>query len=588
MAERRPLVSIPEDLTGPPTTALAVIPTGDTIPLDVLPGAGVLVDDGVLFFDPIAGSISTDANFTFDAVTALLRLQGTYDIIHTALAADDHAFEIDVNAAGFGDVKAIDIVYITGAINLGQDEAIILANIDESAALGGDVSGLQVLATEGLANIFGLFAGINVNPIEQLSGSFGDMDSALVNATDRLTEFTTAGNDVQMFVADNDTVTIGNATKFVEIEFLLAIVASGGGIAPVFEFSTGVGTWDVFTPVDGTNGMRNNGVIAWLEGDIPTWAVGTGGEFLIRITRTRNTLATPPTESKVQIAGATEYSWNKDGDLDVRDISARDIAVTGLVDGVDIAAHVADGTIHFTEASISHLNIQDIGTNSHAAIDTHIADGTIHFTEASIAHDNLDAGASPPIAAHVPAGGAAGQVLEKIDGTDYNTQWATPASMTFALALLQARDTTNQTVGTTWADVTLNTTDHENEAATIEHNNTNTDDIDIKVAGYYKIDYHVNIQHVGSPNTNTLLQGRMRLNDAGTGIAGSLAETTVFQDGSIEGDDVETILSASFYLNAAASDKITLQLQYVDISGTGTPGIETDEVSIKVTQLFRT
>ena len=28
----------------------------------------------------------------------------------------------------------------------------------------------------------------------------------------------------------------------------------------------------------------------------------------------------------------------------------------------------------------------------------------------------------------VPVGGTAGQVLEKIDGTDYNTQWATPAS----------------------------------------------------------------------------------------------------------------------------------------------------------------
>jgi len=27
----------------------------------------------------------------------------------------------------------------------------------------------------------------------------------------------------------------------------------------------------------------------------------------------------------------------------------------------------------------------------------------------------------------VPAGGTTGQVLEKIDGTDYNTQWATPA-----------------------------------------------------------------------------------------------------------------------------------------------------------------
>lgn len=28
----------------------------------------------------------------------------------------------------------------------------------------------------------------------------------------------------------------------------------------------------------------------------------------------------------------------------------------------------------------------------------------------------------------VPTGGTAGQVLEKVDGTDYNTQWATPAA----------------------------------------------------------------------------------------------------------------------------------------------------------------
>jgi len=54
-----------------------------------------------------------------------------------------------------------------------------------------------------------------------------------------------------------------------------------------------------------------------------------------------------------------------------------------------LTAHTSDGTIHFTEASISHLNIQDIGTNSHAQIDSHIADSTLHFTEASIDHLNI-------------------------------------------------------------------------------------------------------------------------------------------------------------------------------------------------------
>ena len=53
---------------------------------------------------------------------------------------------------------------------------------------------------------------------------------------------------------------------------------------------------------------------------------------------------------------------------------------------VQIDAHIADSTLHFTEASIDHTAIANIGTNSHAAIDTHIADGTLHFTEASIDH----------------------------------------------------------------------------------------------------------------------------------------------------------------------------------------------------------
>lgn len=41
---------------------------------------------------------------------------------------------------------------------------------------------------------------------------------------------------------------------------------------------------------------------------------------------------------------------------------------------------------HFTEASIDHANILNIGTKGHVAIDTHIADNTLHFIEASIDH----------------------------------------------------------------------------------------------------------------------------------------------------------------------------------------------------------
>ncbi|KKM19692.1 hypothetical protein LCGC14_1652980, partial [marine sediment metagenome] len=251
------------------------------------------------------GTPSTGAFTVFSALSGV--------IVFTATEDDAIALEIDVIGGGFADIKALGFSYITGAIGAGQDEAVLLVNFDQSAALGGDIAALAVVSTEGLAIAYVIAAGAGVAPIKHQSGVFEDMDSALVNAVDRLTEFTTAGTDIQMFVADNDTVTIGNATKFQNIEFLLAIVASGGGVAPTFEFSTGVGIWGSFTPVDGTNGMRNSGIIVWDDVDTPGWLVGTGSEFLIRITRTRNTLATPPTESLVQIAGVVQFGWNADG-----------------------------------------------------------------------------------------------------------------------------------------------------------------------------------------------------------------------------------------------------------------------------------
>jgi hypothetical protein len=70
-------------------------------------------------------------------------------------------------------------------------------------------------------------------------------------------------------------------------------------------------------------------------------------------------------------------------------ISHFDLTDIGVNTHAAIDTHIADGTIHFTEASIDHAAIQNIGTNSHAAIDTHIADGTIHFTEGSISHLNI-------------------------------------------------------------------------------------------------------------------------------------------------------------------------------------------------------
>jgi len=61
----------------------------------------------------------------------------------------------------------------------------------------------------------------------------------------------------------------------------------------------------------------------------------------------------------------------------------------GVNTHAQLDTHLADATLHFTEASIDHTAISNIGTNTHAQIDTHIADATLHFTEASIDHLNI-------------------------------------------------------------------------------------------------------------------------------------------------------------------------------------------------------
>ena len=100
-----------------------------------------------------------------------------FTIDHTATSADDHALEIDVDAAGFGDVKAIEIEYVTGALAAGSEEGIILINIDENDATGGTIHAVEVLATStGSATVQALKVGVGIAVIDQGSGTFDFCD----------------------------------------------------------------------------------------------------------------------------------------------------------------------------------------------------------------------------------------------------------------------------------------------------------------------------------------------------------------------------------------------------------------------------
>jgi len=311
------------------------------------------INTNTLFVDANTGRVLIGLTSGYDPRIGL-SVSGDFDLNHTATENDDHAMEIYVDAGGYGDVKGLDIFYKTGAISAGEIDEAILIDLDETSATGGDFIGIAILTTTGLANVYGLLFGAGVNPFAQFSGTLTDMDSANNSGVDNLSNFISNTDDHPIFVNDNDYVIIGDANKFEEIDFELNTSASLPGIKPTFEYSTGVNTWGTFTPIDGTAQMTRSGIIVWFDTDIPTWAVGAGNEYLIRINRTRNNLNTVPIENKVQISAVTVYKWNKDGDLVVRNINNTDLKVTGTATLENITCTNVNVT---TSATINNLNV---------------------------------------------------------------------------------------------------------------------------------------------------------------------------------------------------------------------------------------
>lgn len=294
-------------------------------------GPASSTDNAIARWDTATGTIIQNSSILIDDSGAMTNISHI-DIDHTALEDDDHAMELDVDADGFGDVKAIDIVYITGNISAANNEEAILVNIDETLSTGGRVVALEVLATDqGSAEIDALECGVGCNVILHQSGTFADADVILNIAVDVTTALSQGGaGNITLWVADNDTFTVQDAAKYSELEFIFDIFASGSGISPVFEFSSGSGptTWTVFSPTDGTNGGRNNGIVLWNLTDIGAWVVGDSGNFEIRISRTRNSLVTTPRCDLLQISDTVVFEWNKDGDMIIHDIACTELIVS--------------------------------------------------------------------------------------------------------------------------------------------------------------------------------------------------------------------------------------------------------------------
>lgn len=124
-------------------------------------------------------------------------------------------------------------------------------------------------------------------------------------------------------------------------------------------------------PAGVTLELGNNSIDALADVDVPTPA---NNEVLTYNSVTGNW------EAAVSPGNIAAVWGNITGTLSTQtDLQA---ALDLKADQLSLDNHTTDNTVHFTEGSIDHTAISNIGTNTHAQIDTHIADGTIHYTDA--------------------------------------------------------------------------------------------------------------------------------------------------------------------------------------------------------------
>lgn len=90
------------------------------------------------------------------------------------------------------------------------------------------------------------------------------------NAFRNITDTIDAGSNSLVFAEDEDYILVGNQIKFTQ----LSVTFNAPSIADLgltFEFLNDLGTWEELTPVDGTLGFIQDGIIDWDLDDVSNW-----------------------------------------------------------------------------------------------------------------------------------------------------------------------------------------------------------------------------------------------------------------------------------------------------------------------------
>jgi len=139
-------------------------------------------------------------------------------------------------------------------------------------------------------------------------------------------------------------------------------------------------------------------------------------------------------------------------------------------------------------------------------------------------------------------------------GSDAN--WDALSTPADDLPVVQARRTSVYALTGAFVDITLDTTDVENDPAIIEHDNTLTARINIKESGLYGFTFNLTTM-VSAAGTHS---ARLQKNGAGADIPGTLRTYTDSNDSQAMGDAI--------FVELTAGDFVTLQLMTTGTAST--------------------
>lgn len=254
-------------------------------------------------------------------------------------------------ANGYGDITALYADYIAGPIDSGVVGAGITSRIQSRDTTYAD-STTEIMAfraravNETDATMIAYRAAPGFDYAFQVQGATAiDPDygynvvDATANVYDRVTGTPTSGtafldssvDDVTLFNAVNDYILIGSSGTFEIIEVDLSTVSSKS-IVPVFEYSTGDGTWATLSVLaDSTLGFQQDGQISFIA---PIdWAVGETAEtasditsaYYVRITRSyAPVISVKPIEDHFKIYESRGTGFNIRGNGTMQPVSLAD------------------------------------------------------------------------------------------------------------------------------------------------------------------------------------------------------------------------------------------------------------------------